>query len=230
MSNVNSVHSVRPTDTDELLERAKAFIRIEASALTALADYLTEELCDATEAILSARGKVVISGVGKSQLVGEKISATLASTGTPSHTLDPTDAMHGDLGRIHSDDILLAMSNSGETMELSHVVSSAKRIPVKVIAMTGNRDSTLAKLSDIVLDIGRAKEACPLGLAPTTSTTAMMALGDALALVLLEQRGFTREDFARLHPAGALGKKLSRRKSAPDASGDLQRLIPPGTC
>lgn len=208
-----------------MLEHAKSFIRIEATALTELAERLTNELCDAASEILDVRGKVVISGVGKSQLIGEKISATLASTGTPSHTLDPTDAMHGDLGRIGSDDILIALSNSGETLELMHVVNSAKCIPVKVISITGNAKSTLANLSDVVLDIGKVEEACPLGLAPTTSTTVMMALGDALALVLLEQRGFTHEDFARLHPAGALGKKLQRSKNAKDCSGDMQPLM-----
>lgn len=195
-------------DPAGMLERARSFIRVEASALEKLANQLTDQLCIAASMILSCRGKVILSGVGKSRLVGEKISATLSSTGTLSITLDPTDAMHGDLGRIRSDDILIALSNSGETQLLSDLVVCARKVPVEVVAITGNPNSSLAKLSDVVLDIGKVEEACPLGLAPTTSTTAMIALGDALALVLLEQRGFTRADFARLHPSGALGRRL----------------------
>lgn len=197
-------------DTNDMLERARRFIQIEALGLQRLASQLTGEACAAVSEILRSRGKVVVSGVGKSRLVGEKISATLASTGTPSITLDPTDALHGDLGRVAPDDILLALSNSGETGELGLLAACVRKIPIPVIAMTGKRKSSLGELADIVLDIGGVEEACPFDLAPTTSTTAMMALGDALALVLQEQRGFTPEDFARLHPAGSLGKRLTR--------------------
>jgi len=196
--------------TPMMLQRAKSFIRVEATALIALAERLTEELCIAASEILASQGKVILCGVGKSQLIGEKISATLASTGTPSFPLDPTDAVHGDLGRISASDIIIVLSNSGETQELLRVVEFVKRIPIKIVAMTGNRHSTLARQADIVLDIGQQREACPLGLAPTTTTTAMMALGDALALIVLEQRGFTQEDFARLHPGGTLGQKAAR--------------------
>lgn len=214
--------------TNQMLQRARAFIRQEASALEKLADELTGQICAAAAEILTSRGRVVVTGVGKSRLVGEKISATLTSTGTPSITLDPTDAMHGDLGRISPDDILVALSNSGETPELSTLVACVRRIPVMVIAITGGPTSSLAKLSDIVLDIGKLEEACPLGLAPTTSTTAMMALGDALALLLLEQRGFTREDFARSHPAGSLGKRLMRVRDLMRKDDQLP-VVPSGT-
>ncbi len=206
MPDSHSARAASQSGSPLTLERAKDFIRVEASALSILAENLTGELCTAARTILSIDGKVVVSGVGKSQLVGEKISATLASTGTPSFTLDPTNALHGDLGRVSRGDAMLALSNSGETAELSRVVDIAKALPIMIIAITGDAESSLARQSDIVLDIGRTKEACPLGLAPTTSTTTMMALGDALALIILEQRGFTRDDFARLHPAGSLGK------------------------
>lgn len=214
--------------TNHMLQRARTFIRLEASALEQLADQLTGQICTAAAEILTSRGKVVVTGVGKSRLVGEKISATLTSTGTPSITLDPTDAMHGDFGRIGPDDILIALSNSGETPELSTLVACVRRIPIMVIAITGSPTSSLAKLSDIILDIGKLEEACPLGLAPTTSTTAMMALGDALALVLLEQRGFTREDFARSHPAGTLGKRLMRVRDVMRKDEQLA-VVPLGT-
>jgi arabinose-5-phosphate isomerase len=191
-------------------DRAKEVIRMEALTLERLADRVSDRVCEAATSILSSSGMVVVSGVGKSRLVGEKISATLASTGTPSIPLDPTDAMHGDLGRFRAGDVLLALSNSGETEELTKLVQVAQRLDTPVIAMTGNGQSSLARLSDVVIDIGKVEEACPFNLAPTTSTTAMMALGDALAMVILEQRGFTREDFGRLHPAGSLGRQLQR--------------------
>lgn len=197
-------------------DRAKEVIRMEALTLEGLADRVSDQIGEAAACILRSSGMTVVSGVGKSRLVGEKISATLASTGTPSIPLDPTDAMHGDLGRFRSGDLLLALSNSGETEELTKLVEAARWFETPVIAMTGNGQSSLARLSDVVIDIGKVEEACPFNLAPTTSTTAMMALGDALAMVILEQRGFTREDFGRLHPAGSLGRRLQR-------VGDLMR-------
>lgn len=204
-----SAETCNQRGSSAILERAKDIIREEADALSLLAEYLTDDLCVAAQAILDIEGKVIVSGVGKSQLVGDKISATLSSTGTPSFTLDPTNALHGDLGRISPDDVMLVLSNSGETTELCSLVSVAKSFRIIIIAITGDRESALARQSDIVIDIGRTGEVCPLGLAPTTSTTVMMALGDALALVVLEQRGFTRDDFARLHPAGTLGRKTA---------------------
>jgi arabinose-5-phosphate isomerase len=190
----------------QMLKRARQVVRLEAQALHHLARRLDGRICTVADRILRAEGIVVVTGVGKSRLVGEKISATLASTGTRSITLDATDALHGDLGRLRQGDLLLCISNSGETEELKRLAAAARSFGVTIVAITGNAASSLAGLSDLVLDIGPMPEACPLGLAPTTTTTAQMALGDALAMVLLERRGFTREDFARWHPAGTLGR------------------------
>ena len=193
-----------------MLDRAREVIRDEAAALDALSARLNEQICVLADLILSSPGIVVVSGVGKSRLVGEKISATLASTGTRSIALDPLDALHGDLGRVGPGDIFLGLSNSGETRELKDLVRAVKTLPIAVAVMTGRATSSLALAADVVLDIGATQEACSLGLAPTTSTTVMMALGDALALILHEKRGFTRADFARVHPGGSLGKELMR--------------------
>jgi arabinose-5-phosphate isomerase len=171
---------------------------------------LTDRICVLADHILSSSGTVVVAGVGKSRIVGEKISATLASTGTRSIALDPLDALHGSLGRVSPGDVFLGLSNSGETAELKQLVRAISVQPILVAVMTGCATSSLAASADIVLDIGNVGEACSLGLAPTTSTTAMMALGDALAMILLERRGFTRQDFARLHPGGSLGRELMR--------------------
>ncbi len=215
-------------DDRKMLNRAKAFLRIEAQALHHLAQRLDEQVCAVANLILQTRGIVVVTGVGKSRLVGAKISATLTSTGTRSITLDPTDALHGDLGQLRPEDILLCLSNSGETEELTKLVVAAKRVGVTVVAITGNGRSSLAQLEDVVLDVGPMREACPLGLAPTTTTTAQMAVGDSLALVVLEQRGFTAEDFARSHPAGSLGQRL-RRIGEVMRSGDGLPLVLPTT-
>lgn len=196
--------------TPRMLERAKAIIRMEATALERLSDCLDDQICVLADHIMSSSGMVVVSGVGKSRLVGEKISATLASTGTRSIALDPTDAIHGDLGRVRSGDTLLALSKSGETLEIKHLVHAIRQFDVPVAVMTGSSSSSLAQMADIVLSIGSLRETCALGLAPTTTTTAMMALGDALAIVIQERRGFTQRDFARLHPGGSLGRGLMR--------------------
>jgi len=189
-------------------QRAAEVIRLEAAAIERLEGLLDGRFDRAVELILGAQGQVVVTGMGKAGLVGQKISATLASTGTPSFYLHPAEALHGDLGRLRPRDVLLAISNSGETDEVNAVIPVARKLGAEVIAMTGRPESTLGRLADTVLDIGRVEEACPHKLAPTTSTSAMLALGDALAMVVLDEREFTREDYALFHPAGSLGRKL----------------------
>lgn len=191
-----------------MIKRAKEVLRIEADAITSLIKRVDKNFEKAVNLILVCKGKVVVTGMGKPGIIGEKISATLSSTGTPSLSLHPADAIHGDLGRVTKDDVVIAISNSGETEEISKLLPMLKKIGAKIIAMTGNSQSTLSKHSDVILDVGVKKEACPFGLAPTASTTAMLALGDALAIALLEKRGFKVEDFAFYHPGGALGKRL----------------------
>lgn len=183
-------------------------LALEAEALTAAAQRLDHHFARACELILQCRGRVVVIGMGKSGHVGGKIAATLASTGTPAFFVHPGEASHGDLGMIQPGDVVLALSNSGETTEILTILPLIKRMDVKLIALTGNLQSTLARQADAVINAAVDKEACPHNLAPTASTTATLALGDALAVALLESRGFTREDFARSHPAGALGRRL----------------------
>ncbi len=195
------------------LARAAEVIRLESSTIAGLEARLMkggEGFLQAVDMVLACDGLVVVAGVGKAGLVGQKISATLASTGTPSLFLHPTEALHGDLGRIRSRDLLFLISNSGESGETSALVAPARKLGAKVLSMTGSKESTLARLSDCVLDIGPVEEACPMKLAPTASTSAMLALGDALAMVVLQERSFGREDYALFHPAGALGRKLMR--------------------
>ncbi len=190
------------------LDRAIEVVRIEAQTLTRLAEHLDERFSAAVDMVLACTGQVVVTGMGKAGLVGQKISATLASTGTPSFSLHPAEALHGDLGRVRPHDLILALSNSGETDELTSLISVATRAGTASIAMTGRPESSLARQAQVVLSYGRVEEACPLKLAPTASTSAMLALGDALAMVVLAERGFGREDFARFHPAGSLGRQL----------------------
>lgn len=194
----------------ERLARAAEVIRVEARTIARLEQHLDERFSSAVEMVLGCQGLVVVTGMGKAGLVGQKISATLASTGTPSMFLHPAEALHGDLGRLRAADILLALSNSGETSELAALLPVARRIGAQVIAITGRPGSTLGRLAHCVLEIGEVEEACPLRLAPTASTSAMLALGDALAMVVLAERGFGREDYARYHPAGELGRRLLR--------------------
>ncbi|MCK4437218.1 SIS domain-containing protein [bacterium] len=193
-----------------VIERAKEVLRIESEAVAALVDRVDERFSQAVEMILRSKGKVVVTGVGKSGHIGRKIAATLSSTGTPSLFLHPVEGRHGDLGMVTKDDIVLAISNSGETDEINELLPFIKEIGAKLIAFTGKVNSTIAKSSHVILDVGVEKEACPLGLAPTASTTAALAMGDALAMVILDKRGFKRKDFARFHPGGSLGKKAGR--------------------
>jgi len=190
------------------LEKAKEVFWIEAQAISQLAQNLDQGFVVAVETILQCKGRVVVTGMGKSGLIGRKIAATLASTGTPAFFLHPAEGIHGDLGMVTSQDIVLAISNSGETEELVNLLPVLKRLGVTIIALTGKKDSTLAKNSETFLHIGIEKEACPLGLVPTASTTATLAMGDALAVVLLEARNFQPEDFALFHPGGSLGRRL----------------------
>jgi arabinose-5-phosphate isomerase len=195
-------------DAARALEVAREALRIEANALTELGPRLGEPFTHALQAILQCRGRVAVMGMGKSGHVGRKIAATLASTGTPALFVHPAEASHGDLGMVTEADVVLALSNSGESDELNAILPVLKRLHVPIIAMTGRAESSLARHASFVLDSAVAEEACPLNLAPTASTTAQMALGDALAVALLDARGFKPEDFARSHPGGALGRKL----------------------
>jgi arabinose-5-phosphate isomerase len=195
---------------DVTIDSARRVLHIEADAVRALLDRLDDNFTNAVENILNTTGKVVVTGMGKSGLICQKIASTLASTGTSAFFLHPAEGVHGDLGVLMKNDILLAVSNSGETEEVIKMVPVVKRMGIKLVAMTGRPESTIARNADIVLDIGVKEEACPLGLAPTASTTATLAMGDALAVALLERRGFRQEDFATLHPSGSLGKKLMK--------------------
>ncbi len=192
------------------LSRAAEVIRLEATTIAGLEARLGDGFLRAVDMVLGCEGLVVVAGVGKAGLVGQKISATLASTGTPSLFLHPTEALHGDLGRIRARDLLFLVSNSGESGETSALIGPARKLGARILSMTGTTASTLARLSDCVLDIGPVEEACPMKLAPTASTSAMLALGDALAMVVLQERSFGREDYALFHPAGSLGRKLMR--------------------
>ncbi|NBW01110.1 MAG: KpsF/GutQ family sugar-phosphate isomerase [Betaproteobacteria bacterium] len=195
-------------NADQVFQRAREVIRIEADAVLGLLDQLDYQLVQAAERILNCTGRVVVSGIGKSGHVASKVAATLASTGTPAYFVHPAEAQHGDLGMIQANDVVLAFSNSGETEELALIAPHIKRLGALLIAITGNPESSLAKAADLHLNAAVRAEACPLNLAPTASTTAALALGDALALVLLDLRGFSAEDFARSHPGGSLGRRL----------------------
>ncbi|MEB0110910.1 KpsF/GutQ family sugar-phosphate isomerase [Variovorax sp. RTB1] len=211
---------VAPTDPDKMLARARTTFDIEAAAVLGLKSRIGPSFVEAIDLILNVRGRVVVMGMGKSGHVGRKIAATLASTGTPAMFVHPAEASHGDLGMIKSVDLVIAISNSGESDELAAILPVVKRQGVPLIAMTGRADSMLGRHADILLDSGVEKEACPLNLAPTASTTAQMALGDALAVALLDARGFGTEDFARSHPGGALGRKLLTHVADLMRSGD----------
>ena len=191
-----------------MLGNARNVLKMEADAILELIPRVDEHFTAAVEMILACPGRTVITGMGKSGIIGRKMAATFASTGTPSLYLHPAEGIHGDLGMVTADDVVIALSNSGETAEVLHILPSLRRIGAKVIAMVGNPNSSLGKNSDIVLNVGVAKEACPLGLAPTSSTTAALAFGDALAVALLSKRKFTADQFAVFHPGGSLGRKL----------------------
>ena len=206
VTNLLQPHPV--SETERLLELAREVLEIEAAAVRDLKSRLGESFLAAHRMILSTKGRVVVTGMGKSGHVGNKIAATLASTGTPAFFMHPAEASHGDLGMITPDDVVIAISYSGESDEIARILPLIKRRGAKVIAITGRADSTLARESDVHLDARVEKEACPLNLAPTASTTATLALGDALAVALLEARGFASDDFAQHHPGGALGRRL----------------------
>jgi arabinose-5-phosphate isomerase len=208
------------------LDTARKVLEIEARSLSDLVDRLDHTFVRAVDIVMACRGRVVVTGMGKSGLIGQKISATLSSTGTPSFFLHPAEALHGDLGRLVRHDVLLALSYSGETLELLRLLDTVKRLGIPLVSLTGNRTSTLAQASDAVIDVGIRIEACPLGLAPTASTTAMLAMGDALAMALLEKRGFDQTDYAALHPGGELGVKLRRIESVMHTGNQLPRVGP----
>jgi arabinose-5-phosphate isomerase len=206
------------------IESARRVLRIEAEAIAGLAARLDERFERAVEMLDACKGRIVVTGMGKSGLIGRKIAATFASTGAPALFLHPAEALHGDLGMVAPEDAVVAISYSGETEEIAGLLETLKRVGVKLIALTAAAKSTLAEASDVVLDISVKEEACSLNLAPTASTTAALAMGDALAMALLERRGFSEEDFAALHPGGRLGKKLRRVESLMHAGEDVPRV------
>jgi len=216
-------------DRDRLIDMGRHALRIEAQAVAALVDRLGDDFATACGIFLECKGRVVVSGMGKSGHVGGKIAATFASTGTPSFFLHPAEASHGDLGMLTKGDAVLAISNSGETAELLTILPLIKRMGAPLVAMTGNAASTLAREADAHLDVSVPAEACPLNLAPTASTTATLAMGDALAVALLGQRGFTETDFALSHPGGVLGRRLLLRVRDVMRSGDDLPMVGPNT-
>ena len=207
------------------IEHAVQAIDAEITALQILKGNLDDRFIEALDAMQSCRGRVIISGMGKAGLIGQKIAATLASTGTPSFFMHPAEALHGDLGMIKSDDVCLFLSNSGESDEITRLLPFVRRIGCRVIGVTGNLRSTMAAHCEIVLDLGNLAEACPLGLAPTASTTAILALGDALAMCLMQRRDFKERDYAMVHPAGALGRRVAPVESVMRV-GDAVAAVP----
>ena len=208
------------------IELGLAVLKTESEAVAALMQRLDQSFHRACEMLLDCEGRIVVTGMGKSGHIGNKIAATLASTGSPAFFMHPGEASHGDLGMITSDDLLIALSNSGETSEITLLLPLLKRLGIPLIALTGKPGSTLARAADINLDVSIDKEACPMGLAPTSSTTASLAMGDALAIAVLQARGFTEEDFALSHPGGNLGRRLLLRVSDIMHSGDAIPLVP----
>jgi len=210
MSSKSKIKKQR-NDSSATIQKAIEVLKIEADGILNLADRIDDNFSEMIGQICSCSGRLILSGIGKAGIVGRKIVATLNSTGTRSLFLHPVEAMHGDLGQVSRDDIFIALSNSGETEELCILLPSIRRIGCKIIAFTGSTNSTLAAQSDIVIDVGVEFEACPLGLAPTASTTAMLAMGDALAVVLLEKKNFNSNDFSMIHPGGTLGQRLASK-------------------
>ncbi len=205
-------------------ELARRVLEIEAESIRKLVDRLDQSFDRAVDLISSCRGRVVVTGMGKSGIIGRKIAATLNSTGTPSLYLNPAEALHGDLGMVVSGDVVVLLSNSGRTRELVALVDPIKRLSLPLIALLGNRDSTLGEAADVVLDVSVEEEACPMGLAPTASTTASLALGDALAMAVLEKKGFSADDFRTLHPNGQLGFKLMRVEDAMHRGEEIPKV------
>ena len=215
--------------SDRLIARGRQVLTTEAAAVAALVHRLQEDFAAACRLMLACEGRIVVTGMGKSGHVAGKIAATLASTGSPSFFVHPAEAIHGDIGMITARDVVLALSNSGETDELLAILPVIKRLDVPLIALTGNDASTLARHATVVLDVSVPAEACPLNLAPTASTTAALAMGDALAVAILEARGFTEEDFARSHPGGALGRRLLLHVDEVMRHGDDLPAVGPDT-
>ncbi len=215
--------------TEPAVERGRAVLRIEREALAEAERRLDERFARAVELIASAPGRVIVTGVGKSGIVGRKIAATLTSTGTPATFVHPVESVHGDLGIVGPDDVAILLSKSGETQELLPLLEHLKRLGVRIVAFTGTADSTVGRHADVVVDTWVREEACPHDLAPTTSTTVALALGDALAVVLLERKAFRREDFALLHPGGALGRQLLTRVGDVMVTSPLPALPPHAT-
>ena len=208
-----------------VIEQAKEVLKIEAQSILSLVDRVGPEFEEAVEMILRAKGRVVLTGMGKSGLIGRKIVSTLNSTGTPSVFLHPAEAIHGDIGMVTKDDIVLAISNSGQTSEVNALLPILKNMGARIIAFTGILDSLMAKACDIVIDVGVEREACPLGLAPTASTTAALAMGDALAVALINGHRFKRDDFRRFHPGGSLGERLDLMVKEVMRTGDLIPVV-----
>ncbi|WP_422566479.1 KpsF/GutQ family sugar-phosphate isomerase [Ideonella sp.] len=221
------MNSIPPLNSDRALSLARETLSIEAAALLALRDQVGDSFLAAMRAMLATRSRVVVMGMGKSGHVGRKIAATLASTGTAAFFVHPAEASHGDLGMVTPGDVVIAISNSGESEELAAILPALRRLSVTLVAMTGRPESSLARHADIVLSSAVSQEACPLNLAPTASTTAQMALGDALAVALLDARGFREPDFARSHPGGALGRKLLMHVQDLMRSGDQVPRVGP---
>ncbi len=194
---------------DEIIKEGKRVVEIEAKEVSKLEERIDENFAKAVEILFECKGRVVLTGMGKSGIIAKKIAATMASTGTPAFFLHPAEGVHGDLGMLTRGDVVIAISNSGKTKEILDIIPVVKRLGLKLIALTGNKNSELAKKSDVVLDVSVTQEACPLGLAPTSSTTVALVMVDALAMALLKKKGFKRDDFALVHPAGSLGKRLT---------------------
>lgn len=213
----------------DVLEIAKRVLRIEGEAILELINRLNSSFEKAVEIILNSKGRVVVTGMGKSGLIGKKIAATLASTGTPAFFMHPAEASHGDLGMVTSDDVVIAISNSGETEEVVRLIPFLKRFNLKLIAITGRSNSTLGSQADVSLDVSIREEACPLGIVPTASTTATLAMGDALAVALLIKRGFREEDFAMYHPGGSLGRRLFIKVEDLMHTGESIPMVEPDT-
>ena len=226
LSSTEPASSTVPTPSD-VLQQGKAVITVEIEALQALHNRLNTTFEQAIALLEATRGRIIVTGMGKSGHIGKKIAATLASTGSPAYFLHPAEGRHGDLGQVTPTDVVIAISNSGETEELLGLLPTLKQLGVPMVALTARNDATLAKFATVVLDISVPQEACPLGLAPTASTTVTLALGDALAVVLQQRKGFAKEDFALFHPAGSLGKRLLLKVADLMTSGDKMPLLTP---
>jgi arabinose-5-phosphate isomerase len=216
------------TDTASALDLARRVLRTEAAAILGLVDRINGDFQRAVQLLFECRGRVIVTGMGKSGIICRKIAATLSSTGTPAWFLHPAEAIHGDLGAIRDDDVVIALSHSGETEELLKLLESIRRIGARLIALTGDPTSTLARAADVTLDCSIAKEACPMNLVPTASTTAALAMGDALAMTLLVRKGFREEQFASLHPGGRIGRKLTRVENVM-CSGEAAPIVTTAT-